>query len=168
MNAHPPGGGRRQRGGSFSFFQPGPEGTSTRGEERKKTHTPHTHKTWTRSTSSNTRRRGRRGRRRKRTKRRRRRSFLIHAAARRRRTFFFPEAPPNHLSSFVRKKVHRMSLTTVAPPTLTFLLQRNRRFRNQLQVVSPEMRCPSTPRRHRSIDLFFCTQENIRILFFST
>ena len=35
-----------------------------------------------------------------------------------------------------------------------------------LPVVSPEIRCPSTPRRHRSIGL--CTQENIWILCFQS
>ena len=48
------------------------------------------------------------------------------------------------------------SRPTVAPPTF---LERNRRFQNQLPVVSPETRCPSTPRRHRSADL--CTRETI-------
>ena len=42
-----------------------------------------------------------------------------------------------------------------SPPNTSF--ERNRRFRNQLPAVSPEIRGPSTPRRHRSIDL--CTQE---------
>ena len=47
-----------------------------------------------------------------------------------------------------------MSRSTVAPPTF---FQRNRRFQIQLPVVSSEIRCPLTPRRHRSIGL--CTQE---------
>ena len=48
-----------------------------------------------------------------------------------------------------------------SPPTF---LRRNRRFQNQLPVVSPEIRCPSTPRRHRLIDL--CTKKSVWIRFF--
>ena len=56
------------------------------------------------------------------------------------------------------------SRSMVAPPPPYFFL-RNRRFQNRLPVVSPETRCPSTPRRHRSIGQS-CTQENMRIRLF--
>ena len=55
------------------------------------------------------------------------------------------------------------SRCTVAAPTF---LYRNRRFQNQLPTVSPEIRCPPTPRRRRSLDL--CTQDNMWILFFNS
>ena len=54
----------------------------------------------------------------------------------------------------------------LTPPTF---LEQNRRFQNQLPVVSsPEARCPSTPSptSHRSIGL--CTKENIWILCFQS
>ena len=44
------------------------------------------------------------------------------------------------------------SRSTVTPPTF---LQRNRRFQNQLPAVSPKIRCPLPPRRHRFEDIFF-------------
>ena len=59
------------------------------------------------------------------------------------------------------REYHVMSRSAVAPPSF---LRRNRRFQNQLPVVSPETRCPSTPRCRRSLDL--CPQEMIWMLFF--
>ena len=51
-----------------------------------------------------------------------------------------------------------------SPPQ--FFPERNRRFQNQLPVVSPETRSPSTPRRHRSVDRPFCTPQEKYVGYF--
>ena len=58
---------------------------------------------------------------------------------------------------------HPKSHSTAAPPNV---FQRNRPFHNGLPVVSPEIRCPATPQRHRSIGL--CIKENIWMLRFQS
>ena len=79
----------------------------------------------------------------------------------------FRDTTPLHSRGSAQKvfKISRVSRCTVAPPPATFL-SRNRRLWNQLPAVSPEIRCPLTPRRHRSMAL--CTQENgLRRFFIS-